>query len=391
MPTLFIFLKEFVFASFWTCWVASFIESGKTLIEASYSLGIFFLSIALLEVPTGYVADRFGKKLSSLSGMVLVSLGFLINGLDLPDFLGLFSFGLAGLGFTLMSGASMAWLYNLARKEAFFQHEGFFFRVEMIGRVATFIGSFVSVYLLQLNPKFVWIGISSIGIIAFIIGFKLPSDKGNDHIEVPSLKILLDSLESLKTPAIFWLMMASVFFGIESSIRNVIYQPYVISLNAGNVWYLAIFQSTLAVSRMLGITFYQKKLSSLNKSIGFAAFSMVAFSLAEFIASQVTSFLVFVCFYAFAIFTLGWFFPIKDSHLNKHLSDTSRATVLSMNSMAENLFSAFGCFVLSTKLSNSALNQFWSYGGIFLLLTALAVYLSSSSKKEPVKLDGMRP
>lgn len=380
MTTLFIFLKEFVFASFWTCWVASFIESGKSLPDAAASLGVFFLSIAILEVPTGFFADKYGKKLSSLVGIFLVSTGFLINGLRPPDVLSLFSFGLAGLGFTLISGASTAWLYNLARKESLFQHEGFFFKVEMIGRIATIAGSITSVYLLKLNADFMWLGIATIGILAFIIGLKLPNDKESGHVEVPSLKIVFESVESLKVPPIYWLMIASVFFGIESSIRNLIYQPYVVSLNSGNVWYLAIFQSTLALSRMLGITFYQKKLRSLNKSVGLATLSMIVFAVAEFIAAQASNFLIFVCFYALAIFTLGWFFPIKDSHFNKHLSDKSRATVLSMNSMTENLFSAIGCFMLSSKLTVLPINQFWNYGGLFLLFTAGAVYMSSSKK-----------
>ncbi len=380
MSTLFIFLKEFVFASFWTCWVATFIESGKSLTEAAYSLGIFFLSIALLEVPTGFFADRFGKKLSTISGILLVSIGFFINGLNPPEFLSLSTFALVGLGFTLMSGASTAWLYDLAKKESLFQHEVFFFRVEMIGRTATFIGAFISVSLLKINPDFMWIGIGTIGILAFFIGQRLPNDKQNKTIEVQGLTIFIDAFESIKKPTVFWLILASVFFGIESSIRNLIYQPYVISLNSGNVWYLAIFQSTLAIARLLGITFYQKKLKKFNRSIGFAVFSMIIFALAEFVAARASSFLIFVIFYSLAIFTLGWFFPIKDSHFNQNLTDKSRATVLSIDSMTENIFSALGCFVLSGFLTTEPINQFWNYGGIFLLGTAFSVFMSSPKR-----------
>ena len=388
LVTTFIFLKDFIFASFWTCWVASFLDSGKSLTEASYSLGIFFLSIAVLEIPTGYIADRFGKKLSSLLGIAIVGLGFLFNGLEPSRTLQLFSFGLAGLGFTLMSGASTAWLYNLAKKESFFQHEGFFFRVEMIGRLATLTGSFFSVYLLQFNPSFLWIGMSVIGFANLLIGSGLPSDKGQETVSMPTFNIISDALLQLQNPAILWIMIASLFFGIESSIRNLIYQPYVIDLNKGNVWFLAVFQSTLAIARMLGIKFYQKKLMNLNRSIGLATASMIVFAVAEFVASQTNNFSVFIFFYAAAIFSLGWFFPIKDAHLNRNLADHSRATVLSINSMIENLFSALGCLVLSLKLTESPLKSFWSYGGAFLLLTAFSIFMSGRTKKlKPIEVS----
>lgn len=379
--TIFIFLKDFVFASFWTCWVASFLDSGKSLKEASYSLGIFFLSIAILEIPTGYIADRFGKKLSSLLGITIIGLGFLFNGLEPGRNLHLFSFGLAGLGFTLMSGASTAWLYNLAKKETLFQHEGFFFKVEMVGRLATLTGSFFSVYLLQLNSSFLWIGMSVIGFANLLIGSKLPSDRGHESVSMPTFSIISDAFLQLRNPVIFWIMVASLFFGIESSIRNLIYQPYVIDLNKGNVWFLAVFQSTLAIARMLGITFYQKKLMHLNRSIGLATVSMIVFALAEFVASQTSNFSVFIFFYAAAIFSLGWFFPIRDAHLNRNLEDHSRATVLSVNSMIENLFSALGCLVLSLKLNEAPLKSFWGYGGVFLLLTAFSIFMSGRIKR----------
>lgn len=380
MVTLFIFLKDFVFASFWTTWVASFLATGKSLGEAAVALGTFFIAIALLEVPTGFIADRFGKKLSSLSGMFSVALAFTINGFNPPSGLSALAFGLAGLGVTLMSGASIAWLYDLAKKEELFHHDSFFLRTEMIGRLATILGAIISVWLLKIDPSFVWFGIGLVGFVAFIVGFRLPNDPSHEPQTVTSTGILQETFSHLMKPAIFWLIMASVFFGFETAIRDIIYQPYIIKLNHGNEWYLALFQSSLALIRLGGIKFYQRHLLRFNRPLVLATLSMLIFALAEFHAAHATNYWKFFALYGLAIFTLGWYFPIRDAQLNRNLTGRSQATVLSFNSMAESAMAGLGCLVLAGQVELAAIQSFWSWGGTCLLLTAGAYWLSGRSK-----------
>jgi len=77
----FVFIREFFQAAFWSFWAASLLEEGRSLNEAAIALGVFFLTNAVLEVPTGIFADRYGRKLSTLTGFGLVSLGYGLNGL----------------------------------------------------------------------------------------------------------------------------------------------------------------------------------------------------------------------------------------------------------------------------------------------------------------------
>ena len=68
------------------------------------------LSVFILELPTGLVADVFGRRISILIGLVLNGLGFLLQGLW-PTFIGvLLAQVLWGGGFTFTSGASEAWI-----------------------------------------------------------------------------------------------------------------------------------------------------------------------------------------------------------------------------------------------------------------------------------------
>ncbi|MEX2372552.1 MAG: MFS transporter [Dehalococcoidia bacterium] len=67
-------------------------------------------SVFLFEIPTGIVADAFSRRLSVLTGTVLMGLSPLVMGLY-PSFEGIMAGQfLLGVGFTFISGAQEAWL-----------------------------------------------------------------------------------------------------------------------------------------------------------------------------------------------------------------------------------------------------------------------------------------
>jgi DHA3 family tetracycline resistance protein-like MFS transporter len=64
----------------------------------------------VFEVPTGIVADVYSRKLSIITGYVLMGLGFLVEGI-FPAFLPiLLAQVIWGLGYTFTSGATQAWI-----------------------------------------------------------------------------------------------------------------------------------------------------------------------------------------------------------------------------------------------------------------------------------------
>ena len=66
----------------------------------------------MLEIPTGVIADRFGRKTSMILGSLVLSIAALIYG-SIPHFYNfLFSEFLFAVGITLISGADKAILYD---------------------------------------------------------------------------------------------------------------------------------------------------------------------------------------------------------------------------------------------------------------------------------------
>ncbi len=92
--------------------VPFFMSKGLSLAQIFYLQAIFASVIVVLEAPSGYFADIFGRRNALLIGSVIHGLGyFYLNFVD--DFGGLVLFEIAmGVSMSLLSGADLALLYD---------------------------------------------------------------------------------------------------------------------------------------------------------------------------------------------------------------------------------------------------------------------------------------
>ncbi len=95
------------------------------------------LSIFAFEIPTGIVADVYSRRLSIIVGYLLMSVGFLVEGL-FPAFVPiLLAQVLWGLGYTFTSGATQAWITDEVGEEP---ANKLFLRATQVGLFASLIG-----------------------------------------------------------------------------------------------------------------------------------------------------------------------------------------------------------------------------------------------------------
>ncbi|KAA1188448.1 MFS transporter [Pseudohalioglobus sediminis] len=85
---------------------------GLSMSQVLQTQALFALTIALCEVPSGYLADLWGRRNAILAGSALNAVGFLslLWADTFVDFL-LYEF-ILGIGFSLVSGADLALLYD---------------------------------------------------------------------------------------------------------------------------------------------------------------------------------------------------------------------------------------------------------------------------------------
>ncbi|WP_349409831.1 MFS transporter [Pseudalkalibacillus sp. SCS-8] len=114
MIYLYIFFGQLFFDR--ALWVIYLSDSGLSLGEIGIIEAILHLSIVLFELPTGMIADLYGRKISILLGSVL-SIGYGAFML-ISDSLTLFSLAFVslGVGLTFHSGAQQALAYDTLRE-----------------------------------------------------------------------------------------------------------------------------------------------------------------------------------------------------------------------------------------------------------------------------------
>lgn len=381
---LFYFLKECPVALFWNFAVATLLTEGSTLEQASLQLGLFYLAMAAVEVPTGYLADRFGRRLASWIGLTLLGLGFLVKAGSSAGPAVSLAFILAAFGLTVMSGAVDAWLRNIVKqRQAGFSDSRYFISIEIIGRLATILSSWLAVWILNLSPSLLWSVAGGSALAAVLVSFWIPSDQSGPRARLesaPSRGIL----KELTRPCIALFLGSSIFFGIETGIRSVIAQPYVLELGGG-FRYLAYFQMSLAIARLAGVLLYRFRLASLGRDFQFVLLALLTFGAAEFNAALAPSFARFMGPYALAVFTLGWLFPLRLAFINQRIPDSCRATILSADSMALKTAAGLVCFQLAGSQIMSQLRLGWGAGAAALFLS-MAFFFQSGRVSEGPRL-----
>src|SRR5215208_5087067 len=115
IPRYFVYtvLKGFSFGLFGAMWVIFLTQQrGLGLAQASLVDVMFFVAAAFGEVPTGVVADRFGRKTSLTAGAALLCVGILGWTFSPTMPLIMLSYFGMGIGFTFLSGADEALFYE---------------------------------------------------------------------------------------------------------------------------------------------------------------------------------------------------------------------------------------------------------------------------------------
>lgn len=121
------------------------------------------------EIPTGLVADTYSRRLSIVTGCVLLGLSLVLQG-AIPTFAAiLLSQVVSGLGYTFLSGATEAWLADEVGEEA---AAPLYLRGSQTGQAAGFVGTFASVGLASITLALPIVA-SGVGILLLALALAL--------------------------------------------------------------------------------------------------------------------------------------------------------------------------------------------------------------------------
>ena len=317
------------FAPIWALYIE---ESLFSVVNVAVIIAIQSLTAVVLEVPTGAIADLFGRRNTVILGAfgVLASTIFLYIGGSMVMFI-LYAI-LSAVGGALASGADDALIYDTLkseRKEKHYKHIiGTLGALWPLGAV---IGSLGGGYLASVSLSFpVLITIIPFA-LGFLLTFFLKEPKYHKEKEHGVLKQMhVSCMAILKNRQIILLMAAGfLFWGLGESI-HLLKSIYFLFKDIPIVQFGYIFALTFGFSSLghyssafLADKFGEKKMLIMTSLIDPLLI----------IISTLTWGLFSALFLILPSISFGIRNPILNHMLNKEVSSRRRATVLSINSL----------------------------------------------------------
>lgn len=205
---------------------------GLSMNQVLQTQALFALTVALFEVPSGYIADLWGRRRAMIAGGLFSALGFvcLLQADSFVDFL-VYEVVL-GIGVSLVSGADLALLYDT---EVYLQERGqggvgagkSLSRLIAVEAAASGIAGVVASLLLLWSLQTVVLAQAIIGLMPLLLSLAL--------VEVPRPAIESDHRGNARNimelllfgkPVVLWTAFAITAFGLLALYVFWIYQKY---------------------------------------------------------------------------------------------------------------------------------------------------------------------
>lgn len=361
-------------------WVPIFYEFQKRVGLSDPDIfriqSIYYVAFCVLELPTGYLADKLGARWCLRAGaLVLLASNLLpIFFQDYPGFL--FHFLLIALSRSLVSGASSAYLYESLRaagiSRRYQEVEGRARSYGLIGKVVCWgaVGFLMNWHLTL--PYWLTAGSAA---IAVAFAFLLPEVSGSqqDRAGAGGLAVFdLGFLRALRAkPSLLLLMLQGVAVFVMARIVQVnLFQPILKSKSFG-VEAFGLVMALMSAVEALASYRSRTRMSPL-KSVFWVTAGMGA---SLVVISGVGAWGTLGCLVVFSV-CCGISFPIQKQLLNDAIPDSRfRATLLSMESLLDRAVCAGVVLVLGVYVSDGKIAEFLVIAGVVSTLAAGCVTL----------------
>jgi MFS family permease len=369
---------------------------GRNLTVTQITLlnSVYCVTAMLFEVPTGVLADRWGRKRAMVLGSLMMAAGCTLDYLGHSFLLFAVGEGLLALGMTLTSGADSAFLFDLlrdaGRAHEYRSREGAASAAKLVGAaVALAAGGWLArhdVAATYLVTAFVCLAASAVAALLGDEPFQLPRTEARSIASQ-----MRRSAERVFThrPLLFAIALSTLVFTL---VRMAIYlhQPYLTAANF-DLSSVGLIMAGLSLAAAWGAL----QIDRLRRAVGEgalvwglpAALALSYLLLGRFFAPWGIAMLGLQCVAS------GIYSPLSKELLNREIVDSSqRATILSVESMARRL--AFGLFAPVVGLAIDARGLYaglYTCAALALAGTAiLAVRVARNRKNHVPAFEGER-
>ncbi len=372
-------LNTFAASFIWGINTLFLLDAGLNNLEAFGANAAFSAGMMLFEVPTGVVADMWGRRASFLLGaatLLVSTLLYLWMWQIHGPFWGWVVASLTiGLGFTFFSGAVEAWLVDALEVTGFEGPlESVFAKGQTTSGIAMLTGAIAGGYIAQVtNLGVPYILRAAMLGLTFLVALLLMRDLGFTPVHganpiTEMKKIVRASIDNgWHNPPMRWLMLAAPFSGSVGIYAFFAMQPYLLELWGDETAFgiAGLAAAIVAGAQIVGglIAPRVRKLFA-RRTHALLLTTLVSVG-ALAIIGLTGSFWVAIA--SLILWAIGFSVssPIRQAYVNGIIPSEQRATVLSFDS----LMGSAGGVVIQPALGRSV--DVWSYSTSYLLSAAI--------------------
>lgn len=314
-------------------WVLYLGYKGMNLVQIGLLEGIFHVTGLLSEIPTGALADLFGRRRILIIGRMMSLISAIIM-LFSNSFLGFaMGFILSAWGYNLNSGSEEALIYDtlkeLKKEDEYLKING---RINLIIEISQGLAVFIGGILSQIDFSISYITAIIVGIISLTFSFSFKEVDIRDDFEEritiinhfkKSMKVLKDNRKLLNIIMFFpivYTFSAIVYFYGQQFLNDLGYSRLNISI-------IFLFNGILsAIGAILSDKIYKKYNAS-----GWLSISMII-SFLLILMGNISKELSIFTFLAIGFLT-AILQPISSKLINSMVESKQRATIISVESM----------------------------------------------------------
>jgi len=371
------YIFDFLFSAtafYMPIYVLFFQNQGISIAEIGLIFIAYRVSKIIFEIPTGVIADVYGRKFSTILGSLLTYIIWVLISFSSNFESILILYIVMGFSFTFISGAQDAWIYDWLKynrsKKLYTRYVSRSTMINSLGYIISpLIGGFLA-KIISLNYILLITGI--FGIIFSLLWIPIKNENFYRKKIIKKSDFWKTFREALsfikKTPLFLYLIIGATSYSILYSVWELIEQPFLFSI--GNSYELigiiiAIMAFLGFISPIISMKL-ENKFSNIDKIL---FFDFIAYSL--FISIyflRETSFYIII-----SVLLLAWLFhnipgPFFRTELNKLMPSKVRATVLSFNGILYSL-----AFIIGLSLS-SLLSNLYGIAAPLLILIPNSIY-----------------
>jgi len=357
-----------------TTYVIFLQENNMTSTQIGWIGAVFMITMFLFEIPTGIVADIFGRKASIVIGNILIIFGPVIY--YCTDTFAWFVIAEAslGLGACFTSGAIDAWLKDSLDQNGnshnltdIMSNREIFFRVSLI--IGGVTGSLIAIY----DTRIVWLITAILQTIGSILVFVIIQEKYFKRQTITwktaftQIKnIAVDSFTfGIKNEKIFFLIIAFSIFSFACQPLNYLWAPSAKEhLGVASLSYLWIIMNIFMAT---GAVITKKISSKRFTDVKIMTIGTTVASLSIIIGSLFGNMIIIFSGLMINELGRGMYIPANNSFLQNNIPSSKRATISSFMSMMGKFGCAAGWLLAGIAHEYLSFTTIWVISGFFYL------------------------